>query len=251
MNIRIAVIMIMLLQSSRIFAQDEKMHTDWPDQSEDVQVMRPGQVQFESGLLYNNFEEGENAFIAHELIRFGVIKKLELRLLIEDGKQRDRYIEETSQSVYPMSLSAKYSLLADHEWLPDITLVGYLKLPFTSRTSDQKAYWSPAFVAAFEKELTKKLKLEYNAGIRQNAYDKDYAWIGTAGLLYDIAPKWEVFAEYFAQYQDGEAPQHNIDTGLLFDIRKNLQLDLAVGTTIFYDEPNRFMSIGFCYRVGQ
>jgi Putative MetA-pathway of phenol degradation len=247
----IAIFAAALLLGIAAHAQDDKMHTDWPDQSEDVKVMKPGQVQFETGMIYNSFDKGKNAFIAHELIRFGVVKKLELRMLVEDGRQRDRYIEETSQSVYPISLSAKYSLLEDHDWLPDVTVVGYVKLPFTSRSSSQTAYWSPAFIAAFEQELTKKLKLEYNAGIRQNAYDKEYAWIGTAGLLYDLSPKLEVFAEYFAQYQPEEAPQHNIDAGLLYDIGRNMQLDLAAGSTIFYEEPNRFLSLGFCYRVGR
>lgn len=226
------------------------MHTDWPDQSEDVHVMKPGELQLETGFSLTRFRTDDaTAAVAHELIRYGLTKRVELRLVVEDGKLRDRYIEETSQSVAPLAASVKYALVDDHKWLPDIALVGYLKLPFTSRSREQKAYWSPAFVAAFEHKLTEKLMLEYNFGIRQKAYSSDYGWLSTTGLMYDITDKLEVFAEHFAQYQSAEEPQHNFDAGILYDLTDNLQLDLAAGSTIKYDEPNRFLSIGVCYRM--
>jgi hypothetical protein len=200
------VVFLCLLVTTARAQNDNKMHTDWPDQSEDVHAMKPGELQLETGFSLTRFSSGEDAAIGHELIRYGFIKQLELRLVVEDGKHRDRYMEETSQSIYPLAASVKYSLIDDHQWLPDITLVGYLKLPFTSRSKEQKAYWSPAFVAAFENNLAEKLKLEYNAGIRQEAYSKEHLWMSTTGFMYDITDKLEVFIEHFAQYQSSKQP---------------------------------------------
>lgn len=231
-------------------AQDsKKLHTDWPDQSEDVQLMKPGELQLENGFSVTRFATGNNAYITHHLIRYGLVNKLELRLIVEDGSQRDRYIEETSQSAYPLAAGAKLAICKAHGIIPAITLSGYLKLPFTSRSAQQTAYWSPSIAAAFENKLSKKMKLEYNIGLRQEAYSKDHAWFSTTGLIYDVSGKIGLFAEHFAQYQPGEQPQHNMNAGILYDFRKNMQLDIAAGTTILYDEPNRFVSIGFCYKL--
>lgn len=240
---------LLLLAFTTTAQEDDKLHTDWPDQSEDVKVMKPGQLQLETGFSYTRFEEGKDAWIAHEMIRYGMLRKAELRFVVEDGKQRDAYIEETSQSVAPLALSIKYSLVEGKGLLPHITAVGYLKLPFTSHSKAQQGYWSPALIMAFENELSEKLKLEYNAGIRQNAFSSGYSWVGTAGLLYNLSKKLEVFGEYYAQYKPDGEPQHNIDAGIQYDFKKNMQLDLAAGSTIFYKERNSFVSIGFCYRL--
>lgn len=247
-------IVFLFLLANNVLAQEDtakenKIHANWPDQSEDIQLVEPGQIQFETGVSFTNFEMGEDALTVHENIRFGVADKLELGVLIQDGKQRDRYIEETVQSTYPLAVAARFSLLKDKHGLPDITLVGYLKLPFTSRSKEQSIYWSPMIIAAFENKLSDKLRLDYNAGIKQEAYGKEWAWLGTGELLYELSEKLEIYGEYFAQYQSGEQPQHNVDAGLLFTPKQNMQLSVAGGTTVFYDEPNQFVSLGFSFRL--
>jgi hypothetical protein len=35
----------------------------------------------------------------------------------------------------------------------------------------------------------------------------------------------------------------------MYNLNDNLQFDLAGDSTIAYNEPNRFLSIGLCYRM--
>src|ERR1044071_8737698 len=82
------------------YGQKKEMNTDRPDQTDETHVLNKGQFQFETGILYNDFDTGRSAYINRTMIRYGISKILEAGLLIEQGSERDRYIEETVQSTY-------------------------------------------------------------------------------------------------------------------------------------------------------
>lgn len=227
-----------------------EMNVDMPDETVETDLVEPGQLQAEAAFLYNRFRQASHARIGQLLLRYGVSKRLELRALAEDGCQRDRYMEETVQSTYPLAIGAKLVLLKDHgPLLPDLTLVATLKLPFTSRSGEQAAYWSPIFLLAFQNKLGENWKLEYNAGLQQEAYSTDWLWLANASLHRKIAKPLEVFAEYYAQYAPGEAPQHNLGGGLAWQLSNHTEVYVSGGSTIDYAEHNHFFSGGIAFRL--
>ncbi len=225
------------------------MNVDLPDETEETDLVKKGQWQFETAVLYNAYKKEKSSHIGQGMVRYGVSHNLELRLLVEDGKQRDTYLTSTVQSTYPLAASVKVLLLEDKKGLPDIALVSYLKLPFTSRTKAQQRYWSPIFLAAFQNKWGTKWKLEYNAGIQQEAYSTSWAWLGNASLHYKLAEPLELFAEYYAQYQSKESPQHNIGGGLAYEWGKYVEIYASAGSTVFYEEANHFISTGIAVRL--
>jgi hypothetical protein len=229
--------------------QETEMNADRPDQTEETHVVGKGRFQLETGVLYNHFDTGRSALIKRTLIRYGVSKKWEAGLLIEQGRQRNRYIQETVQSTYPLAVRVKGALLERHAWLPAITLIGYLQLPFTSMNT--KGGWrrSSSVAAAFLHEVGAKWKIEYNAGYQEEAFEPDIAFIFNGSIHYKASEKTEVFAGYFSQFLPHEDPFHNIDAGISYKVKENIQIDLAGGTSILYDEPNRFLTIGFSIAV--
>jgi len=230
--------------------QEEEMDTDRPTQTESAATLKQGTTQLETGFLFNYFDDEQTtpAYIGRALLRYGITNRVEARLLIEDGKNRDVYITETVQSTYPLALSTKISLVEQHSWLPDISLVTYLKLPFTSRSEAQTAYWSPAVIGAFKNKLSQLWEVEYNVGIMQEAYDRSWNWLGNGELKYKASDKLSIFGEYFAQYESGEEPVHNAAAGGMFQCSKNMQLDIAGGTTINASKPNAFITLGYSVR---
>lgn len=225
-----------------------EMNVELPDETEEAALLHPGELQLETGYLFNKFRDGETANIGLAMLRYGVSKKLELRLLAEDGKRREIYMEKTVQSTYPLAASAKVSLFSGHHSLPDITLITYLKLPFTSRSSEQNSYLSPIFLFAFENKLSEKWKLEYNVGIQQEAYSSHWVWLGNASLHYKIAEPVELFVEYFAQYDDEAEPQHNAGMGIACHLSEYMEVFAAGGTTVNYESYNRFGTFGFAVK---
>jgi hypothetical protein len=226
-------------------SQEKEMNTDRPDQTEETHVIDKKQLQIETGLLYNYFDTGRSALISRTLIRYGISKKWEVGLLVEQGKERDRYIMETVQSTYPLAVRIKALITDNHTWLPHITLIGYLQRPYTSLHT--KGGWrrSASLIAAFLHEVGFRWKIEYNAGFQQEAFGSAIAWQVNGSTHYKATQKAELFAGYFSQFQLSKNPFHNIDAGISYKIRKNLQIDLAAGSSILYEEPNRFLTVGF------
>lgn len=229
--------------------EDDEISVDLPDETEETVLVKKGQWQFETSVLYNTYKKEKASLVGQGLIRYGLSHAVELRLLVEDGRQRDTYITSTVQSTYPLAASAKVLVLKDVKGLPDISLVSYLKLPFTSRTKEQQRYWSPLFLAAFQNKLSSKWKLEYNAGIQQEAYGTAWAWLANGSLHYKITDPLEVNIEYYAQYQVNELPQHNLGAGIAYQLGKYVEVYVSAGSTIFYSEANHFINTGVAVRL--
>jgi hypothetical protein len=229
--------------------QESEMSIDLPDETEETALVEKGQIQLETSLLYNRYRKAPSSLIGQALLRYGISKRLEIRFLVEDGRQRDQYIKETVQSIYPLAVGAKFSVLKDVKGLPDITLISYLKLPFSSRSSEQKAYWSPNFIVAFLHQFGEKFKLEYNIGVQQDAYDTDWEALANVALHYKLTQNLELATEYYARYQPGENPFHNIGGSLSYQIGNNIEVYVSTGTTIRYEDQNHFFNSGIAFRL--
>lgn len=229
-------------------AQDTStLSTDRPDQTDGTNMLRPKEFQVETELYHNTFNEGRAAIISSTLLRYGLLKNVELRMLVEEGRERDKFIEETAQGLFPFALSAKISLLKEHPVLPDIAFITYFKMPLTRRTSED-VYWSPLFMLAFEKELN-KVTLAANSGIRQATFGTNWLWQASTEVKYEISDRVEVYSEYFAQYARTEKPNNNIDGGLLVYLNNNWMVHAAYGTKIFTHKPNHFVNTGVAVRI--
>lgn len=227
----------------------EEMNVDMPDETVETDVVDKRQLQLEGAVLYNRFEQFPNSLIGQMLVRYGMTKHLELRLLVEDGKERDKYIEETVQSNFPLAVGFKYNLLKDHNWIPDITLATTVKLPFTSREHEQNAYWSPILLLAFQNKLSEKWKLEYNGGAQQEAYSSEWVWILNGSVHYKLAKPLEIFVEYYAQFESTQDPQHNLGGGLAYQINNQFEVYASGGSSVDYINHNYFFSAGCAFRT--
>ncbi len=258
MNKLICTSVLVMLMTSAAFAQGPgkqtrkpliEMNIDMPDETQEPDLVGKGIMQIETAYLHNFYKEGKRSAIGQGLFRYGLSDYVELRLLVEAGSQLVRYMEETVQSTYPAAASAKIRLLKDRKNLPDISLISYLQLPVYKVSKDKKAYWSPIFIFAFQNEFGEKWKLEYNVGVQQQAYSTQWAWIGNTSVHYKLVEQLEVFAEYFAQYQNKENPQHNLGGGLAYQLNNYLELFAMAGGTVNYEQSNHYINGGVAFRL--
>jgi hypothetical protein len=227
----------------------KELNSDLADEIEEAKLLEKGEFQAEFGYAYTHFAEGPQPKIGQALLRYGLLKKFELRFLIEDGAARDRYLEETVESTSPLAFSFKFALLEDHKVLPDITLISYLKLPFTSHTSEQQPYWAPIVCVTLQNKFSDKWKLQYNPGIMQEAFSKEWLSFFNASLHYMAGEKTEVFLEYYGQYQAGKDPQHNAGLGASYQLNNFLEFFGVAGTTLNYNSYNLYLSGGLAMRL--
>ncbi len=252
---KLALIILLLLISYPAVAQEgqssnvPEIHVDLPDETEEPELIEKGTLQFETQVLFNKYENSNNSYIGQAMLRAGLLKNIEGRLLFEDGRNRDTYIEKTVQSTYPLAASLKIAIVKNHSWLPDISLVGYLQLPVTARSREQSIYWSPIFIAAFQNKIGEKFKLDYNVGIQQEAYSTKWVWLANSTLHYKVLDKLEAFAEYYAQYSYNTEPEYNIGGGLALQTGRHIEFYISAGSSIFSEYYNHFFSGGMAYRI--
>lgn len=245
--ILIRVTMLCLIASQLHAQSQNKINTDRPDQSDGAQVLDPRKLQFETEFYYNHFTSGKPALISSSLLRYGLVRNIEARLLVEQGQERDKFISKTTQGLYPLAISTKASILKDRKILPDISIIAYLHIPVTGAT-ENKGYWSPLFTAVLEKEFG-RVTATSNISFKQEAYESKWIWQASGELKYEVSEKVSLFGEYFAQYDKEEPPLHNLDGGILYYINPGLMVHLAFGHTVFSPEHNYFINSGLAFPI--
>ncbi len=120
-------------------------------------------------------------------------------------------------------------------------------MPKVATKNLQEDEHSTFFLLAFENTISDKLNLGYNAGIKFNEDSISKQYVFTTSLSYSLSNKIETFIEYFGNYHEG-IPGNNIDTGILLLLKKNLQLDLAGGTSLKGISKGYFITTGVSYR---
>ncbi len=235
---------------AEIKTKADTINSDRPDQTESPHIVPMGKLQIEAGFAHNPFDSaGENTLlIGMAVLRYGISKKAEIRLMAEEGRDRDRYLEETAQGVFPLAIGGKLLLLERESGIiPQTALLAWLKLPITSRSSEQSIYWSPQIALAFENKIGDKLELEYNGGAKQKVYGSKWLGLASISLHLEITDKLKLFGEYFGQYQPDEDPSHNYDAGATFLLSQYVQLDACGGRSFSapYEQSSSFVSIGF------
>lgn len=241
-------LLLLLLSFLPVTAQ-EKLQSDMGDQN--AQLLNRNETQIEAAAIANRFDDkSEPSFAGSLFLRYGLSKRSELRALIQEGYNRDKFMQRTMQSFNPLSVGAKLSVVKDKEYLPDVALSGYVNLPFTAHTKEQSVHWSPALFMIFEKELSNKRWVFLgNTGFQQNSFNTDVVWQVLGRIKFEGLDHNDITLELVENYQVGEYPAHCIDVGYAHDFTDNFEVNACIGGTIFTADANQFVSIGLSMRM--
>lgn len=248
MSKRLLYTLLLSVTFSPAIAQD-KLQSDMGDQN--AQLLKNNETQVEAAAICNRFaDRSPSTFIGSLFFRYGLTKKLELRALVQEGYNRDKFMEHTMQSFNPVSVGGKVSVLQDKKYLPDIALSGYVNIPLDAHTSEQSIHWSPALFVILEKELgNNQWDFIANTGFQQNSFNKDVVWQAVGRIKYQGMQHMDLTLEYMENYQSHEHPSHCLDIGYAHDFTDNFEINASAGSTIFTDDANQFVSIGLSLRV--
>lgn len=231
-----------LLLSGSIFCQNTlPINTDRPDQSDGVFTLSPGTFQLETGLTYG--KSVDDYLLHNTMFRLGLLSSTEIRVAIDYGKQSG------DTGLMPIGISIKQGLIENRGALPAMTIIGSINLPFLASNVFEPNKIPVGLTLAFENGLSDTFSLSYNLGVFTDGASDEPNWLATANLGYAPLEKIAFFLEYFATYTKIAPPDHNVDAGVAWLLKNNLQLDLAFGTSIFRDAAqNQFVTAGFSYR---
>jgi len=237
------------LISAWTHAQDTThINTDRPDQSDGAYTMHRNVFQVETGAYVSTLDEYNQALVQSSMVRYGITERLELRFLFELGLFNNQYLHTSEAGIFPFAVCSKIALVKENGLIPDITLSGYLRLPFAATQNIRPAHYSSTGVLVMQHSLGDLFTVACNAGITRNAEDKKLLYPVTAVFI--LAPKahFSFFGEYYAFFQPLYLPSNNVDFGFLYCTHHHMQFDVALGTTLLPGTKSNFVTLGFSYR---
>lgn len=226
--------------------------TDRPDFTESSEIAPKGWLQWESGFSW--YREGVNrsAVLGAPLLRFGLTKRLELRL------STDGYLRERGEGVDIRAGKAdggigfKFKFLDESKYLPAMSIISSMSVP-NGHEFFTCGHYDPLTKLTFAKELFWGFEASGNINFaalsdekgrwNQNAYTLS---IGH-GFTERFGGYWEVYT-FNSDERDGFRLTM-FQTGLTMAIGKHSQLDVSVGKSLTAHGPDGMIAFGWATRT--
>ncbi len=242
------------------FAQETdvspELITDRPDATEAPSTVPLGTLQIETGAFYTSFEKEsiKQEVLAYNttLLRYGILKNLELRLgwNFEEGRTsfNGAQLDNISSGLSPLLAGVKINITEENGAMPTIGLIGHIFLPFSAATDYRPETTGVDFRFAFDHTLSEKSTIAYNIGAQWGNDSPEAAYIYTVAYGYSMTDKLGFYAELYGDFPEDNKANHLWDAGVTYLVKNNLQLDATIGTSIT-EGQDLLISAGLSYRI--
>lgn len=240
-----------------------RIATERPDFSFATTTVGKGRVVLETGYQYTHDTYlGENSRI-HDfpqgLLRMGLFNEwFEIQIGQNWENARTTAPDGTAESAIgfqDMFLGVKLGLTSQDKLLPESSLLVGLTVPTGARSQTNgrampNIFWTYAW--GFGEDEKYNICGTTGAGQLLEVETHSFTQIlQTAEFITNLTPNLTGYVEYacFAPYNAiAQKPEHVIDTGLLYFINDNIQLDVWGGVGLSRAAPDYFVGCGFSIR---
>ncbi|RNI28971.1 transporter [Rufibacter latericius] len=230
------------------------LQTDRPDQTEASSVVPRGTFQFENGFQKQVTNQkglrSEEYLYPSTLIRWGVLDRMELRLITE--LRQSRLNQERSRlraaGLNAIAVGTKIYVTEEKGLLPEISFIGHLTLPSGS-SEFRPAFVAPEIRFSLSHTLTDKLSLGYNLGYEWDGDTPTGTGIYTLALGTDFSDRWGSYIELFGEKPENLNWSHSADGGITFSPWYNIQFDFSAAIGISENAPDYYLGAGMSFRI--
>lgn len=260
-KIKYSILTAFFAVSISVFSQEKDntsgaLVTDRPDATEASSTVGKGVLQFETGGLYEAFEDNniksENYTYNTMLIRYGILDNLELRLgwdFVEGvTKVNGSKLDDVMSGLSPLLLGLKIDIAEENGAMPEIAIIGHV-FPILSASADYRPeYTGVDFRLSLSHTLSEKSSLGYNIGAQWGDDSAEAAAIYTLAYGYSITDKFGMYAELYGDLPEDSTANHYWDAGFTYLVSNDLQLDTYFGTSIT-EGQDFLLGLGLSYRI--
>jgi hypothetical protein len=242
------------------FAQNDSIPdiiTDRPTQAESPYIVPKGSFQIESGIVYTSRNDQtdtkEQWSIATTMLRYGIFNNFEVRVF-SSYESTNVYVKETQvDSTYsgmgPITAGFKITVAKEKGIRPEIAIVASITFRHLGDKNYSPTYSYPIGKLALSHTLSKRFSLGYNIGFAYSGEDADGFFIYAGYLGFKITNRLWSFIEAYGDFDNGAFPNHKLDAGLTYLIRRNLQIDISGGIGISQVVDKYFLNAGISWRL--
>ena len=240
-------IVVFLLVGSTLFAQENHIEADRPDQTETPAIVPKKMFQFESGFLYEKTSSDAELLLTPTILsKYGVSDNFELRLITQFQSEHASGVDISGLA--PVLVGFKVRLWDEKGPLPLTSFIGHLQLPNVASADLKASSLAPSFRFVMQHTLTEKLSLSYNLGAEWDGEMPSATLLYTVATGIELTDKLGMFAEFFGFAPETDAASHNFDTGFTYLLSNNAMIDVSGGIGLTENAPDTFASIGFSFR---
>ena len=217
-----------------------------PDQTNGTSVVQKHFVQLEGGLRYQHGRSSRTYNYPALTVRYGLLDRVELRVGTGFEESMPVSRERSHRGIGAPELGTRVYLWDSKGWLPQAALTATATLPVGQkelRPSNPEARLRLGFSNSLTDAIT--LTYTYGYGWVQNAAEQKYA----VKLSTKLSKRFSMYGEAFGTTQTRSRPDNEVDMGLLWLVRPNLQLDVAGGAGISHAAPAFFVTTGASIRL--
>jgi hypothetical protein len=219
--------------------------TDRPAVTDSSIVVPPGSLQAENGFA-ETVSQGQRTFDGPEtLLRFGVASKTELRLTAPDYFGQ----VEMSSGFGDLAVGMKQQLGPTPGGF-DVSLVLSLSLPTGGSAVSSHGY-DPFVQLPWSRALSSNSTA---AGMLSVYWPTEHGRRNVTGettFLMDrqLTKTWDAFVEYAGDFPEQGGPRHLLHFGTAYKPTPHQQLDLHVGLGLSSAAVDRFIGVGYSFRL--
>ena len=235
-NIHILILSLFLCTNS--IAQT--IITDRPDQTESSSVIQLGSLQIESGILIveNHNHREKQLYLPTTLFRLGLTNTIELRVL--NQFEYKLYEDMSINGFNNLECGLKIQLLRKENTQTELAFLSHIIFPTASELFNENEF-SIINKLCVSHAFSENMSFGYNIGYNHhNNETGDFTYSIVYG--YGINKKISVYIEPYGEIMSFEKHVSNINTGITYLLRDNIQLDYSFGTGL--NNQFNFMSIG-------
>lgn len=231
--------------SPKMLAQ--QIQTDRPNETESPNTVLAKHLQIESGFSFEQDHSDKTFEIPELVLRYGIIKNFEVR--VETALKISHEDDSNLFGIQPVVLGAKYHITDHKGAIPDIGVLARVSIPWMADNAYQEKYYSPEIRVLAQHELSKVTRLGYNLGIHWLPDSLQPEYVYTLSADHSLTKKIKLFVESYGFAVPQHHAENTVDTGLLFIVNKNIQLDFITGTGIMHANSEKFAEVGFSVRI--
>ncbi|NNC94897.1 MAG: transporter [Chitinophagales bacterium] len=233
------LIFVGIISFHTVFAQD--LITDRPDQTESAIALPKGYFQIESGSMIEMSGNFISFDINSTLLRYGVAKNFELRMVSTLNVFKIQSLEGSTWSIANLEAGFKYQFI---DRAVKFACMGHLIFPSQSRIIGDPS-WGVTHRLSLSHNITDKIGIGYNLG--HDYIEEVHSLTYTVAAGFSLTEKLSFFSEVYGEFFDFDIWVLNYDNGITYLIKPNIQLDFSFGTGI--TDPFNFYSAGFSWRL--
>jgi len=235
-------------------AQDEKMITDRPGFTIDPATTEKKWIQAETGFYRDTEKKGfglKNHFMQNPVlaIKYGVVKRVELRIITELATIREEAINGTDiyKGLNRVELGAKFNFLDGKGAIPKTSLIAHYHFNHL-RTIFKDTIDGADFRLAFRNNISKTVSIRYNAGMLWRDFRFDPYFLYSLSPGFNFGERWFAFIEVYGYFWEKYHPMNSLGAGLAFYINDNLKVDASAGIGLSKLAPDNFYAFGASFR---